>query len=121
MRLGELGGEVGIAGDRRLHDLIDDLAKDYFVLASDQRGFAESSKPHGVENYTPDRPVADLIALAEHYRIDHFTLAGHDWGGAIAWLAALNHPERITRLIIVIAPFVFQKTFRRPAPAPFPT
>ncbi|MBS0480389.1 MAG: alpha/beta hydrolase [Proteobacteria bacterium] len=91
---------------------IDDLAKDHFVLAPDQRGFAKSSKPQGVENYTPDKPVADLIALADRFDIDRFTLVGHDWGGAIAWMAALNHPDRVARLIIVNAPhpFVFQKT-----------
>ncbi|MFI9560947.1 alpha/beta fold hydrolase [Nonomuraea endophytica] len=91
---------------------IDDLAKDHFVLAPDQRGYARSSKPQGVENYTPDKTVADLLALADDYDIDRFTLVGHDWGGAIAWMAALNHPHRVTRLIIVNAPhpFIFQRT-----------
>lgn len=88
------------------------LASDHFVLAPDQRGFARSSKPEGVENYTPDKPVADLIALADHFGLKTFTLVGHDWGGAIAWMAALNHPDRVARLIIVNAPhpFVFQRT-----------
>ena len=91
---------------------IADLAEDHFVLAPDQRGFAKSSKPEGVENYTPDKPVADMIALADHFDIERFTLVGHDWGGAIAWMAALNHPDRVARLIIVNAPhpFVFQKS-----------
>ena len=87
------------------------LAKDHFVLAPDQRGFARSSKPQGVEHYTPDKPVADLLALADHFGIGDFTLAGHDWGGAIAWMAAINHPDRIKHLIIVNAPhpFAFQR------------
>jgi pimeloyl-ACP methyl ester carboxylesterase len=91
---------------------IADLAEDHFVLAPDQRGFAKSSKPEGVTNYTPDKPVADMIALADHFDIERFTLVGHDWGGAIAWMAALNHPDRVARLIIVNAPhpFVFQKS-----------
>jgi pimeloyl-ACP methyl ester carboxylesterase len=91
---------------------IADLAQDHFVLAPDQRGFAKSSKPEGVENYTADKPVADMIALADHFDLDRFTLVGHDWGGAIAWMAALNHPDRIARLIIVNAPhpFIFQRS-----------
>ncbi len=97
---------------RTWRDVIPDLAKDHFVLAPDQRGFARSSKPTGVENYTPDKPVADLIALADHFGIDRFTLVGHDWGGAIAWMAALQQPARVAKLVIVNAPhpFVFQKS-----------
>lgn len=88
-----------------------DLAKDYRVIAPDQRGFARSSKPVGVENYTHDKPVGDLLALADALGIPTFALVGHDWGGAIAWAAALGNPDRITRLAIVNAPhpFIFQK------------
>lgn len=91
---------------------IPELAKTHFVIAPDQRGFARSSKPEGVENYTPDKPVGDLLALATHFGKERFVLVGHDWGGAIAWMAALNHPDRIERLVIVNAPhpFVFQKS-----------
>lgn len=91
---------------------IPELAKTHFVIAPDQRGFARSSKPEGVENYTPDKPVGDLLALATHFGKERFVLVGHDWGGAIAWMAALQHPDRIERLIIVNAPhpFVFQKS-----------
>ena len=83
----------------------------YRLIAPDQRGFAGSSKPEGVEAYQPKNMVADLMALADHLGIDTFTLVGHDWGGAIAWMAALNHPDRVTRLIMANAahPFTYQK------------
>lgn len=89
-----------------------DLAHDHYVIAPDQRGYARSSKPEGVDQYTPDRIVADLIALADHLNVDTFTLVGHDWGGAVAWMAALQHPDRVAKLVIVNAPhpLVFQKT-----------
>ncbi len=91
---------------------IPELAKTHFVIAPDQRGFARSSKPEGVASYTPDKPVGDLLALATHFGKERFVLVGHDWGGAIAWMAALQHPDRIEKLIIVNAPhpFVFQKS-----------
>ena len=88
------------------------LADRYRVHAPDQRGFAASDKPEGVENYETDRIVADVTALADALGLDDFTLAGHDWGGAVAWTAALAHPGRVKRLIIVNAPhpLVFQKS-----------
>lgn len=120
--------DVAVAGDRAnppvilLHGfpeshrtwrhVIPNLARDHFVLAPDQRGYAKSSKPDGVEHYTPVKIVADLLALADHFGIDRFTLVGHDWGGAVAWMAVLQHPGRVAKLVIINAPhpFVFQKT-----------
>lgn len=88
------------------------LADRYRVYAPDQRGFGASDKPAGVENYENDRIVADLMALADSLGLDGFTLAGHDWGGAVAWTAALTHPSRVKRLIVVNAPhpLLFQKS-----------
>ncbi len=87
------------------------FADRYRLIAPDQRGFAGSSKPEGVEAYQPKAMVADLLALADHLGVDTFTLVGHDWGGAIAWMAALNHPDRVKRLIMANAahPFTYQK------------
>lgn len=88
------------------------LGDRYWCIAPDQRGFARSSKPPEVSDYTPDKMVTDLFALADALGIGRFTLAAHDWGGAIGWAAALKSPERIARLIICNAPhpLIFQKT-----------
>ncbi len=88
------------------------LAADFRVIAPDQRGFGGSDKPQEVEAYKTDWVVEDLIALADALGVGHFTLVGHDWGGAAAWLAALRHPDRIARLVIVNAPhpLIFQRT-----------
>ncbi|MGU3315446.1 alpha/beta fold hydrolase [Sphingomonas sp. M6A6_1c] len=96
---------------RTWRGILPDLARDHYVVAPDQRGFARSSKPEGVEAYTADTILADLVALADHLDIDRFTLVGHDWGGAIAWMAALARPDRVARLVIVNAPhpYLFQR------------
>lgn len=96
---------------RTWRGIVPDLARDHFVLAPDQRGYARSSKPEGVQNYAADKILGDLLALADHYQLDRFTLVGHDWGGAIAWMAALARPDRVERLVIVNAPhpFLFQR------------
>jgi len=88
------------------------LAEDHYVVAPDQRGFAGSDKPEGVDQYRTDRILEDLIALADMLGLGQFTLVGHDWGGAVAWLAALRHPDRIKRLVIINAPhpLIFQKS-----------
>ena len=89
-----------------------ELARDFFVVAPDQRGFGGSDRPDGVEAYRTERIVEDLIALADILELKQITLVGHDWGGAVAWLAALRHPDRVARLVIANAPhpLVFQKS-----------
>ena len=97
---------------RTWRNQLDDLVSNHHVVAPDQRGFAGSDRPEGVESYRTDTIVEDALALMDALGIDHFTLAGHDWGGAVAWTAALKHADRIRRLIIVNAPhpLVFQKS-----------
>lgn len=87
------------------------LAPDHRVAAPDQRGFARSDKPDGVAAYAVDAVIGDLLALADTLGFERFTLVGHDWGGAMAWVAALRHPDRIARLAIVNAPhpLLFQR------------
>lgn len=96
---------------RTWRGIVPDLARDHYVIAPDQRGYARSSKPDGVEAYAADRILADLLALADHLGIDRFTLVGHDWGGAVAWMAALGRPDRVARLVILNAPhpLLFQR------------
>lgn len=87
------------------------LSGRYYCIAPDQRGYARSSKPAKVSDYAVPRLVADVFALADALGIERFTLAAHDWGGAIGWAAALGRPERVERLIIANAPhpYMFQK------------
>jgi pimeloyl-ACP methyl ester carboxylesterase len=88
------------------------LSADFRVIAPDQRGFAGSDKPAEREAYQTDRIVEDLFALADALGIGRFTLVGHDWGGAAAWLAALRNADRVKRLVIVNAPhpLIFQRS-----------
>jgi pimeloyl-ACP methyl ester carboxylesterase len=84
----------------------------FFLVMPDQRGFAGSDRPLAVEAYQTDRLVDDIFALADALGLEDFALVGHDWGGAIAWPAALRGDPRLTRLAIVNAPHpvIFQKS-----------
>lgn len=88
------------------------LAPHFRVIAPDQRGFGGSDRPPDVEDYEGDKIAADLFALADALGLGRFTLVGHDWGGVIAWSAALREPDRIERLVIVNAPhpLIFQNS-----------
>lgn len=87
------------------------LAERFFLIMPDQRGFGASDRPQDVGAYAPHRATDDVFALADALGVDRFALVGHDWGGAIAWNAALTRNPRLTRLAIVNAPhpWLFQK------------
>ena len=82
------------------------LSGRYRCIAPDQRGYRGSSKPVGVESYTPDKMIGDVFLLADALGIDRFTVIGHDWGGAIAWGVAITGQMngRVPRAVIMNAP-----------------
>ena len=88
------------------------LGDRFRLIMPDLRGFGDSDRPQEIEAYATDTLVADLYALADALGVDRFALVGHDWGGAIAWAAALRGDPRIERLAIVNAPhpWIFQKS-----------
>jgi pimeloyl-ACP methyl ester carboxylesterase len=49
--------------------------------------------------------LEDIRGLADHFRQGKkFVLVAHDWGGALAWMFAIAHPEYLEKLIIINAP-----------------
>lgn len=97
---------------RTWRELAPQLQDRFFLVMPDQRGFAGSGRPQDVEAYRTDTLIDDIFALAETFGIEQFALVGHDWGGAIAWGAALRNDPRLTRLAIINSPHpvVFQKS-----------
>lgn len=82
------------------------------LVMPDLRGFGLTDRPQDAAAYAADTLIADIFALADALSIDRFALVGHDWGGAIAWAAALRGDPRIERLAIVNSPhpLIFQKS-----------
>ena len=79
-------------------------AAGFRVIVPDQRGYNLSSKPSGVAAYSLTELVSDVIAIADQLGQEKIFLAGHDWGAAVAWSAALLHPERIAKLVVLNVP-----------------
>jgi len=80
------------------------LSDKYQVVAIDQRGYNLSDKPKGVENYDMKLLVGDVVAVIKHLGKEKAIVAGHDWGGAVAWSLATYVPQVVERLIIVNLP-----------------
>ena len=80
----------------------------YRAVAPSQRGYSPGARPNPREfsHYLIDRLMDDAMAIvaASGYGDARFHLAGHDWGGSIAWGLADRHHERLASLSILSRP-----------------
>jgi pimeloyl-ACP methyl ester carboxylesterase len=92
-------------------NVIPGLKNHYKLIIPDMRGYNLSDKPLGVENYTLDILCEDIKGLIENLGYQSIFIAGHDWGGVVAWAFAEKHPKLIKKLAIINAPHIkiFQK------------
>jgi epoxide hydrolase 4 len=74
------------------------------VIVPDQRGYNQSSKPEDWRAYRVSCLVGDILGIADRLERGRFMLAGHDWGGIVAWACAMRHEDRVGRLAILNAP-----------------
>ncbi|MGB3880586.1 MAG: alpha/beta hydrolase [Diaphorobacter nitroreducens] len=79
----------------------------YRCVAPWLRGYAPSSAPAAIEAYRPKHLVQDIAALIAQEAGAGTPLAAlvaHDWGGAVAWNLANQHPGLLKRLMVINAP-----------------
>lgn len=74
------------------------------TFAPDQRGYATAARPAGRAEYRLEELVADVLTLFDATGHEQVHLVGHDWGGAVAWLVAGNHPDRVASLTVLSTP-----------------
>lgn len=79
-------------------DLAEKLADDYRVIRFDTRGNGASPAPPGP--YSMSELAADVVALADSLEIGRFAFVGISLGGAVGQALALEHPDRITALVL---------------------
>ncbi len=86
------------------HKVAPRLAEDFTVVASDLRGYGDSSKPRGggdhgayAKRVMADDQVAAMAALG----FERFNVAGHDRGGRVAHRMALDHGDKVARLSVL--------------------
>ncbi|MFC9257110.1 alpha/beta fold hydrolase [Amycolatopsis thailandensis] len=125
--------EFGIEWEHQLRAL---AAAGYRAVAPDQRGYSPGVRPAGIENYRLDHAVGDVRAMADALGWRRFDLVGHDWGAAVAWVAAARYARRVRSLTAVSVPHLgafaealrtdpaqrkaseYMDRFRQPAPIP---
>lgn len=75
------------------------------VIAPDQRGYARSSQPAGVDAYRADHLCDDAMALLDHDGAETAVVIGHDWGAIVTWHIAQRHPGRCRGIIAASVPY----------------
>jgi haloacetate dehalogenase len=80
------------------------LAEDFTVVATDLRGYGDSTGPPTTPDHEPysKRTMArDQVAVMEQLGFGDFLVAAHDRGARCAYRMALDHPERVRRLALL--------------------
>lgn len=80
------------------------LAQHFTVTAADLRGYGDSGKPPAGDNhinYAKRAMALDQVEVMEALGFRQFTLVGHDRGARVAHRLTLDHPDRVTRLVMM--------------------
>jgi haloacetate dehalogenase len=86
------------------HKVAPALAERFTVVATDLRGYGDSSKPPGGdnhENYSFRAMAQDQIEVMARFGFERFFVAGHDRGARVGHRMALDHPDAVSRLALL--------------------
>ena len=78
------------------------LARDFEVIAIDQRGMGLTEKPR--EGYDAATLARDMVAVMDALGHDKFAVVGHDTGYIIAYALAADHADRVARVALAEIP-----------------
>jgi pimeloyl-ACP methyl ester carboxylesterase len=78
------------------------LARDFEVIAVDQRGIGQTDKPQ--DGYDTSTLADDLVALMDELGHQRFAVVGHDTGYIIGYALAADHPDRVARVALAEVP-----------------
>jgi pimeloyl-ACP methyl ester carboxylesterase len=78
------------------------LARDFEVIAVDQRGIGKTDKP--LDGYDSATLANDLAALMDALGHQRFAAVGHDVGHFISYALAADHPDRVDRVALLEVP-----------------
>lgn len=79
-----------------------DLMRDHTVIVPDLRGLGLSSKPAG--GFDKKTQAGDVAGVLDRLQVDHADVVAHDIGNMVAYAFAQEHPDRVTKLVLIDAP-----------------
>ena len=77
---------------------VPEFARDHRVIIFDYRGTGLSGKPSA--KYSTDMFADDAAAVMDHLGLEAAVVCGHSMGGRVAQLLALDHPRKVSKLIL---------------------
>jgi haloacetate dehalogenase len=86
------------------HEVARRLARKHVVVCPDLRGYGGSTLPPDAPDHAQSskramaRDVAELLTRLGH---DRFAVVGHDRGALVAFRTAMDHPNRVSRLVVM--------------------
>ena len=87
----------------RMPQIMPALAKNYTVIAPGLRGFGDSSKP--VTGYDGNTTAEDIYQLLSQLGFSNILLVAHDVGSQTTYSYAADHPENVSKLVLMDFPF----------------
>src|SRR5256885_1756129 len=69
------------------------------------RGYGQTERPEQIDKYTLLHLVGDIVGLLDALGERRAVIVGHDWGGPVAWHAALLRPDRFRGVVGLSVPF----------------
>lgn len=84
--------------------VIEELAGEAHLVMPDLRGHGWSAVPTTPGSYAKSALAEDLLGILDALQIESIAVAGHDWGGWVSQLLALDHPERVRKLLLLSIP-----------------
>ncbi len=88
----------------------------YRCWAPNLRGYGGTDSPQGVSSYRREILIEDVASLIRASGAKEALVIAHDWGGALAWMLAIEQPQLVNRLVILNLPHpaCFARELQRP-------
>jgi haloacetate dehalogenase len=86
------------------HAVAPRLAEHHFVVVPDLRGYGGSTLPADAPDHAQSSKRAmarDVVQLMSHFGYDRFAVVGHDRGALVAFRTAIDHPDRVSHLVVM--------------------